>query len=233
MIAKKNPKFDLERRRKLYLNLGFMIAGSLTLAAFKYGSPIGVSHQYQEEKRKMPTELFEVIQQPEPKVNLAIVQPEIPQIPDPENTVEVEVEPEQNPVNTNELPEFVDFHNGNEGMGEYGLDENENFIDTFDSEMVELYPAFPGGDPAMMGFIQSKFKFPRDVFSLDQGTIYVRFVVSHQGEVKNAEVLRGLSPELDKEAIRVVSSMPKWEPGKHRGRPVNVRMIIPIRVHYK
>lgn len=232
MIAKKNPKYDLERRRKLYLNLGFLIAGSLTLAAFKYGTPIPESKEVPQDMRKYLTEIYDVVQKPEPQQQTVLVRPEPPQIIDPERVVEAEIEPETNLISS-ELPEFIDFTDGQTGLGEFGLGEEQVFIDTFDSELVEQFPLYPGGDPAMMGFIQSKFKFPRDIFTLDQGTIYVRFVVSHQGLVQNAEILRGLSPELDKEALRVVSSMPNWEPGKHRGRPVNVRMIIPIRVHYK
>ena len=82
----------------------------------------------------------------------------------------------------------------------------------------------------MMTFIQKNYRFPRHNDFYNQGIIYVRFVVSHKGDIMNVEIERGIDPDLDKEAIRVVSSMPQWEPGKHRGRPVNVRMIIPIKI---
>lgn len=232
MIAKKNPKYDLERRRKLYLNLGFLVAGSLTLAAFEYGTPIS-DHQYQlQEKRLASHEIFEVKEKPIVERLVSSQKPNVLNIRDEERQREVDEDPDEQVVTAHELPDFKDFTTGEKGMGDYGLTDPDP-IQTMGIEFVEQYPVFPGGDPAMTSFIQGNFKFPRQNFSNDQGTIYVRFVVSHKGEIHDAAIERGLSPDLDREAIRVVRSMPNWEPGKHRGRPVNVRMIIPIRVRYQ
>ena len=89
--------------------------------------------------------------------------------------------------------------------------------------VVEKMPAFVGGDKARLSFLRDNLKYP----SIDrsggiQGTVYLNFVVNKKGEIKKVNILRGVSPSIDAEAIRVVEAMPKWTPGKQRGKAVNV-----------
>lgn len=94
---------------------------------------------------------------------------------------------------------------------------------------VEQMPAFPGGETELMKFIQKNLKYP--VIAAENGIsgrVIIRFVVSKTGDITNVEVLRGLDPSCDKEAIRVVQSMPKWIPGKQNGRNVPVYFTLPV-----
>jgi protein TonB len=117
-------------------------------------------------------------------------------------------------------------------MGNWGLN---NVVDpiTINSEDAEEMPSFPGGDMEMSKFIQKMYKLPIYLDRSEQGTIYVKFVVSEKGEIKNVSIERGINPDMDKEAMRVVKAMPNWTPGKYRGRNVSVRMIIPIKIRYQ
>jgi TonB family protein len=95
--------------------------------------------------------------------------------------------------------------------------------------IVEEMPQFPGGDSALMKFISNNIKYPSQAkVNNIQGRVILRFSVNYDGTVSNAEVLRGVDPSLDAEAIRVVNMFPKWQPGKQGGKPVNVWYSIPI-----
>ena len=95
--------------------------------------------------------------------------------------------------------------------------------------VVEEMPEFPGGDVALRKYIANKVKYPDDAVEDGiQGKVYVTFVVSKDGSVANVKIARGVNPSLDQEALRVVSSLPKWKPGKQRGEAVNVQYTVPI-----
>ena len=96
--------------------------------------------------------------------------------------------------------------------------------------IVEDMPEFPGGELALRKYIAENVRYPEMAKENDiQGTVYVRFVVDTDGSVKNVEVIRGVDQLLDKEAIRVVQSLPKWKPGKQRGKAVKVSHSVPIK----
>lgn len=95
--------------------------------------------------------------------------------------------------------------------------------------VVEEMPKFPGGEQAMYKFLGTNIKYPADARSqLIQGKVFVGFVVDNEGYICSPKIARGVSPSLDAEALRVVSSMPQWEPGKQIGKPVSVKFTIPI-----
>ncbi len=96
-------------------------------------------------------------------------------------------------------------------------------------EVVENAPEFPGGVEALMKFLSENIRYP--VIAKDhgiQGRVIVRFVVTKTGKISNVEVIRGVDPSLDSEAVRVVEAMPAWKPGTQRGQAVNVYFTIPI-----
>ena len=94
---------------------------------------------------------------------------------------------------------------------------------------VEVQPQFPGGETELMKYIRDNLKYPTIAQeNNEQGRVVIQFVVNKKGEVSNVIVLRGLSAACDKEAIRVVQSMPKWIAGKQNGVPVNVYYTLPI-----
>jgi periplasmic protein TonB len=94
---------------------------------------------------------------------------------------------------------------------------------------VEEMPEFPGGETELRKFIASNIRYPEIAKENgSQGKVYIFFVINAEGGVEQIEIKRSLDPFLDKEAIRVIQSMPKWSPGKQSGVPVKVAFTIPI-----
>ena len=94
---------------------------------------------------------------------------------------------------------------------------------------VEQMPSFPGGESAMHEYISNNLKYPEDAQKNGiQGRVTVRFIVRSSGEVSDVSVIRGIDPGMDKEAARMVGSMPKWLPGKQNGQAVDVYYTLPI-----
>ncbi len=101
---------------------------------------------------------------------------------------------------------------------------NQNVYDA-----VEQMPEFPGGMPAMMEFLQTNIKYPKDAIKQNVGgRVMVMFVVEPDGSLSNVRVARKVFPSLDAEAVRVVKAMPKWKPGKEKGRAVRVNFTMPV-----
>lgn len=96
-------------------------------------------------------------------------------------------------------------------------------------DVVEEAPEFPGGITEMMRYLQNNIKYPLTCYQQGvQGRVIVKFVIDTDGSVVNAEVLKAIDPHLDKEALRVVNTMPKWKPGRQKGKTVRVRYTLPI-----
>jgi protein TonB len=103
-------------------------------------------------------------------------------------------------------------------------DRNDVFV------IVEQMPQFPGGQGEMQKFLGGNLKYPEEAVEAGiSGAVYVTFVVDKDGSIVDARVLRGIGGGCDEEALRVVRSMPKWEPGVQRGKPVRVQYNLPIR----
>ncbi len=103
-------------------------------------------------------------------------------------------------------------------------DENGAFI------LVDYMPEFPGGEEAMMKFLGDNTKYPAQARENgSSGVVIVSFIVEVDGSLSNIKVLRSVEESLDNEAIRVVKSMPKWNPGKHNGEKVRVNYNLPLR----
>ena len=94
---------------------------------------------------------------------------------------------------------------------------------------VEQMPKFPGGDAALMQFIASNIKYPKDAQDQQkQGRVIITFVVEKDGSVTEAKIVKNVFPSLDEEALRVISTMPKWEPGMQKGKAVRVKYTVPV-----
>ncbi len=95
--------------------------------------------------------------------------------------------------------------------------------------IVKEMPSFPGGETALLQYVMDHVKYPEDaLINRIQGTVILRFVVSSTGEINDVELIRSVDPLLDNEAIRVISGMPRWKPGKQDGRAVPVYFNIPV-----
>jgi protein TonB len=95
--------------------------------------------------------------------------------------------------------------------------------------VVENQPEFPGGNTAMMKFLSENIKYP--VIAQEngiQGRVICNFVVERDGSITDVQVVRGVDPSLDREAMRVINEMPRWKPGKQRGQAVRVRFTLPV-----
>lgn len=114
-----------------------------------------------------------------------------------------------------------------------GGSKKESKLETTDGDpvflIVEEMPEFPGGEEALRTYISKSVKYPEEAKKEGiQGKVFISFTVSTNGSVKQAKVERGVHPTLDKEAIRVVSDLPTWKPGKQRGQNVNVQYTVPV-----
>ena len=145
----------------------------------------------------------------------------------------------QEPVSTTDDTEAAlneSSQSGNDAKTESSVtDENENtsessVVDNKVYSVVEQMPNFPGGEEALMKFINEHIKYPQSALKQGtQGTIMLRFVVTGTGDIGEVQILKGLDPDCDNEAKRVVKSLPKFNPGMQRGRPVSVWYTIPVR----
>ena len=94
---------------------------------------------------------------------------------------------------------------------------------------AEFMPEFPGGTAALMKYLGTNIKYPTISQEMgSKGRVIVQFVVDKDGTITNPEVVRGVDAYLDKEAIRVISSMPKWKPGVQNGKKVRVKYTVPV-----
>jgi periplasmic protein TonB len=114
------------------------------------------------------------------------------------------------------------------GKGDGNIIESapEKILDL--SEITE-YPAFPGGDEAMVKYLQSVIKFPNSaILANKQGKVFLEILIEQDGTISDVKIVRGMGYGLDQEAERAVRTMPKWTPGKYNGNAVRVKMNIPI-----
>ena len=101
--------------------------------------------------------------------------------------------------------------------------------DTTIFSQVEQMPEFLGGQHAIMEYLAKNVKYPEEAQSKGiQGRVIVNFIVNQDGSISDVEILRGIDPALDKEAIRVIKNMPNWKPGMQRGKAVRVKCNLPV-----
>ena len=96
-------------------------------------------------------------------------------------------------------------------------------------DMVEQAPQFPGGPSELMTYLAKNIKYPVEAQKAgQQGRVICQFVITKEGKPADIKVVRGVSPVLDNEAVRVIKAMPAWTPGKQDGQAVNVRYTLPV-----
>jgi protein TonB len=120
---------------------------------------------------------------------------------------------------------------GTTGIGTGSTDDDGGGIVGEIYGSAEKNPQFPGGDKAMQEFIRENLHYP-EIARIQNitGAIHIYFVIKYDGTVREVKIVKGLQPDLDNEVLRVIRSMPSWNPGMRGGVPVNVRCIIPITV---
>ncbi|HIG32108.1 MAG TPA: energy transducer TonB [Flavobacteriales bacterium] len=211
MESKKNPKLNLERKRGLFLQIGLVIALLIVLAAFEYKSyEKSVYNLGQLNLDDLEEEIIPITKQE--------LKPPPPAPPPPPEVIEI-VEDEVEIENEIEIEDTES-------------DEDLEIIEEDDDEVfmvVESMPVFPGGDLGLMKYIQKNVKYPPIAKEYNiTGKVYISFIVDKSGSVTNVKVVRGVDKNLDAEAVRVIKSLPKYKPGKQRGKPVRVMFTVPI-----
>ncbi len=211
MQIKKNPKVNLEKKRAFFLQIGLVVTLLLVFAAFEYKSyeksayDLGSLNLDDLEEEIIPITKQEVKPPPPPPPP-----PEIIEIVEDEVEIEEELEIEDTESDEDEI--IIEEE-----------DDDEFFM------VVENMPEFPGGDLGLMKYIQKNVRYPAIAKEYNiTGKVYVSFIVDKQGKVTNVKVVRGVDKNLDAEAVRVVKSLPKYKPGKQRGKAVRVMFTIPI-----
>jgi len=222
MDIKKNPKYDLERFKGLFLEAGLVITLVIVLSAFEWRKSDDTGAGFdQMQVIDIPEEMVEITRQQEPE----------PPKPEPQTTLleivadDVEVQDELD-INAedDQDTEVGDFVAPVDDGEEVTVVEAEIFT------IVEEQPGFPGGESALMEYLKNNIKYPQLARESNiQGTVFVTFVVEPNGGISNVKVLRGIGGGCDDEAMRVVKNMPSWSPGKQRGKPVRVQFNLPIR----
>lgn len=224
MIPKKNPAVDISRMENMFLSLGLVISLSLVTILFNWktydkGGPVELVTV---EKFEDVLDIPATVQPPPPPP--AMQQPTIVSVSD---EVEIEHELELNlDIEITEdmsiAPTVVENIIITEQMEEEVADE----IFT----IVEEQPSFQGkGNSEFLKWVGERLVYPPQAARMDiQGKVFIQFVIEKDGSVTDIVVLKGIGGGADEEAVKVVKSSPKWSPGKQRGRPVRVRMVLPI-----
>lgn len=215
MKPKKTEKSDVDARSGLYFRIGVVFALLAVIVAFEWTFYDKVETKLQSDLNlDEEEEIADITQQKKEKPPPPPPPPEIEVV---EDDVELEDEIEIEEVDIDDDFEMEIQEEEEEEAGD------EVFV------VVEDPPSFPGGDGEMMQYIQKNIKYPKKERELGiQGRVVVSFVVNPDGNLSNFEVLVSPSDNLAEEALRVVKSMPKWQPGKQRGKAVKVRVNLPV-----
>jgi periplasmic protein TonB len=224
MEIKKSPKADLENKKIIFREIGLIIGLALMLFAFEYKSyEKTVQDLGTRQAENIAEEIIPITEQklkppppapPKQVVQINVVEDDV-QV---DEDIDINVEADQN----TEVEEYV---------APVKLDAEEESEEERQIFMVvESMPEFPGGEPALYKYLAENIKYPQMAKESGiQGRVFVTFVVERDGRVTDVRVLRGIGGGCDEEAIRVVAGMPKWAPGKQRGKPVRVQYNLPVK----
>ena len=219
METRKNPQLDIYRHSGLFFQIGLLVTLLLVVSAFEWRSvkedpEIDLSNLRGDEiDLILPTKIPEPVRPPKPKkVNIVpATEPE-------------EIKPEDlglDQLDTPEIPE-IEIETSEEPPVEV--------IEVVDYASQRPEPV--GGYDAFYAYIAKNMKYPRLAQQRQvEGKVYISFLVDEFGNMTNIAIAKGIGSGCDKEALRVLEKAPKWTPGRHNGRMVRVRMIVPI--HFK
>ncbi len=223
MEVKKSPKADLEGKKTTWLLVGYVIVLAFMFVAFEWTerdkkidtSMALVDIEFEDELIPI-TEQEQKIEVPPP--------PEVPQQAEVLEIVDDKADVEETVIaSSEETGQKVEVVYVPVAVVEEEPEETEIF------DVVENMPEFPGGQAALMQFLAKNIKYPTIAQENGtQGRVIIQFVVNRDGTIVDARVARGVDPYLDKEALRVVNSMPKWKPGMQRNKPVRVKYTVPV-----
>ena len=221
MQVKKSEQASLEKDKLVYVLMGLIFTFSLVYVALEWTEREVTKYEVTDTEF-----LFEE------EVEIQQTSQETPPPPPPPAVQEVEV---LNVVEDNVETESIEVNTEDDKETEVVIaapveapqeEEEEEVIFV----VVESMPEFPGGQQALFKYLSENVEYP--VIAQEngiQGRVICQFVVNKDGSIVDVEVVRsGGDPSLDKEAVRVIKSMPKWKPGKQRGKAVRVKYTVPV-----
>ena len=222
MEVKKSPKADLEGKKSTWMLVGYVIVLTFMFVAFEWTKRDIVIDTSQaladlvfEEEIIPITEQKQEVIPPPPEAPAAA---EILQIVDDKAEVKEAIV-----ASTEDTGQKVEVKYVPVKVVEEEPEEQTIF------EVVEQMPDFPGGMAALMQFLGKNIKYPTIAQENGtQGRVIVQFVVNKDGSIVDPRVVKSVDPYLDKEALRVIGTMPKWKPGMQRGKPVRVKYTVPV-----
>ena len=215
MELKKNPKLDYRKKSALFFNIGLVLSLLIVISAFEWKfvetTPMVFAPTTFDGEETKLIEITE-IKPPKPKVQVI-------------NLIEIENEKEI------ELPDFevvIDIERSIENEPEVIFEELDEVADEI-VVIAETMPSFEGGISEFYKFVGKHLKYPAQARRMGiEGKVYVHFVVSKNGSLSDIKVVKGIGAGCDEEVLRIINMSPKWNPGKQRGNPVRVRMMMPI-----
>lgn len=226
MEVKKSEKASLENKRLLFTEIGFVVALIAIYFAFNWSSTEKEVATLEAEVANVEVEdMVPITQETPPPPEAA---PKIPILSDQIDVVDDNIK-----VDDNMFQNLEDDANSGVEIMDYieSVPEEETVEEeAIPFQLVEEKPSFNGGDANEFSkWVNSKLVYPEIAKENGvQGRVTLQFTVNADGTVSNVKVLRGVDSSLDKEAVRVVSSSPKWKPGKQRDRAVKVTYTFPV-----
>lgn len=215
MESKKNPKLDYQKKSALFFNIGLVLSLLLVISAFEWKI----------------NERTVVVDRPASFVGDPILSPPITNITPPKPKVQVINLIEVIDEKEIDVPDFevvVDIEGGTDIEPEVIFDEP---VEVAEETLIfaETMPSFIGGIGEFYKFVGKHLKYPSQARRLGiEGKVFVNFVVDKDGNLSDINVVKGIGAGCDAEVIRIIRMSPKWNPGKQRGRPVKVQMMMPI-----
>ena len=224
MEVKKSPKADLNNKKLLFVEVGLVLALLVTLGAFEWKTKEKQESVFAQENTELIEEEIIPITQDTPPPP-----PETPKIPilsDQIDIVDDNIKVDDNILN------LEDDSNLGVEILDYVEEVQEEVVEeeAIPFALVEEKPKFQGGDANNFSkWVASHLEYPEIAKENGvSGRVMVQFTVNPNGTVSDVKVLRGVDPSLDKEAVRVIQSSPKWTPGKQRDRAVKVTYQFPV-----
>ncbi|MCD7848663.1 energy transducer TonB [uncultured Parabacteroides sp.] len=224
MEVKKSPKADLERGKTLGVLMGMIVGLAVLFVGFEWSDREVTIVQGQGVADIIAEEEVEITRPedtppPPPPPPAPAVAEVLTVVEDDVKLDDVEIVSSEDDASSAQVEAYT--------PPAVVEEEEESSQQIF--TVVETMPEFPGGQMALLQFLSKSIKYP--VIAQEngiQGRVSCSFVVNKDGSIVDAEVIRGVDPSLDKEALRVINSMPKWSPGKQRGKPVRVKYTVPV-----
>lgn len=220
MEIKKTDRASLEKNRTTFILIGLVITLSIVWYAF--------DHKTYDRENVMVMQNTMLDEEEDVILQTQRNEPPPPP-PPPQQTTVIEIVEDDVEVDDIEIDAETD---DDEEIEEQEIKEEEDELDKEEEifVFVEDQPGYPGGDAARIKYLQENIKYPEIAKESGvQGTVYVTFVVEKDGKITSVKILRGIGGGCDEEAVRVIKRMPRWKPGKQRGRSVRVQFNMPVR----